>query len=70
MLVVVPYLSLAVLLDAWWYMTYSDIWDTCLFAGAAEAVVTFIAAIPNESGLEPLHPAGDSPVGEIAAVTA
>lgn len=51
-------------------MTYSDICDTCLFAGAAEAVVRFIAAIPNEFGLDPVHPGGGFPVGEIAAVTA
>jgi hypothetical protein len=51
-------------------MTYSDICDACLFAGAAEAVVTFITAIPNVSGLEPVQPGGGAPVGEIAAVTA
>jgi hypothetical protein len=51
-------------------MSYSDICETCLFAGPAEAVVTFMTAIPNESGLEPVHPGGVAPVGEIAAVTA
>ena len=51
-------------------MTYSDNCDTCLFAGFAEAVVTFITAIPNESGLEPVHPGGVAPVGEIARVIA
>lgn len=30
----------------------------------------FMTAIPNESALDPVHPGGGAPVGEIAAVTA
>jgi hypothetical protein len=42
----------------------------CLFAGASDSTVRFMATMPNESGLDPVHPGGGASMGEIAAVTA